>query len=76
MSEYINRMRQLRQELAYAGKRMSDTLCIATLINGLPAAYDRWRDRYYESVEQSSASDSSVVSFEGRLIRWEASLKR
>jgi hypothetical protein len=76
MSEYITSMRQLRQELAYAGKRMSDTLYIATLINGLPAAYDRWRDRYYDTVEDSSASDSSLVSFETRLIRWEASLKR
>lgn len=76
MSEYINQMRQLRQELAYAGERMSDTLYIATLIHGLPAAYNRWRDRYYESVEQSSASDSSVVSFEGRLIRWESSVMR
>lgn len=76
MSEYIIQMRELRQELAYAGKRMSDTLYIATLINGLPAAYDRWRDRYYETVEQLSASDSSVVSFEGRLIRWESSLMR
>jgi hypothetical protein len=57
-------MRQLRQGLAYAGKCMPDALCIATLINGLPAALDRWRDRYYETVGDLSASDSSLVSFE------------
>lgn len=76
MSEYIIQMRELRQELAYAGKRMSNTLSIATLINGLPAAYDRWRDRYYETAEGPGAPEMPLVSFEGRLIRWEASLKR
>jgi hypothetical protein len=76
MSEYLNKMCQLRQELAYAGARMSDTLYIAALIDGLPAAYNRWRDRYYEITEGPGAPRMSLVPFEGRLIHWESSLTR
>ncbi|GAB7333118.1 hypothetical protein MBLNU13_g04789t1 [Cladosporium sp. NU13] len=76
MSEYLNKMRQLRQELAYAGEHMSDALYIAKLLDGLPARYDNWRDRYYHTAKDSSAPDSSLVSFEGRLIHWEYKMKQ
>jgi len=76
MSEYLNKMRQLRQELAYAGESMSDTLYIVNLLNGLPARYNSWKDRNYDTVEDSTPSESSLASFEGSLIHWEHKLKQ
>jgi len=75
MSEYLNKMRQFRQELAYAGKLKSDARYIAMLLNGLPARYDGWRDRYYETTEGPGAPKMSLPSFEGRLVHWEWTLK-
>ena len=76
MSEYLNKMRQLRQELAYAGETMTDMRYVDRLHDGLPARYDSWKDRYYDTVEDSSASEFSLVSFEGRLIHWEYKLNQ
>lgn len=40
MTEYVNKMRQLKNDLAYLGDSITDTRFIAKLIKGLPSAYD------------------------------------
>jgi hypothetical protein len=76
MSAYLNKMRQLRQELAYAGESMSDARYIAMLFDGLPVKYNTWKDRYYETANGPGAPNISLVYFEGRLIHWEYTLKQ
>jgi hypothetical protein len=76
MSEFLNKMRQLRQELAYAGEPMSDARYTAMLFDGLPARYNAWKDRYYETANGLGAPNISLVYFEERLIHWEYTLKQ
>lgn len=75
MSEYLNKMRQLGQKLAYASEPMSNMCYIGRLHDGIPARYNSWGDRYYDTVEDPNASESSLVSLEGRLVHWECKLK-
>lgn len=76
MTEYVNKMRQLKNDLAYLGDSITDTRFIAKLIKGLPSAYFSWVERYHDIVADPDANNPSLKSVEAQLISKEATLPK
>jgi hypothetical protein len=76
MAEYINTMRQYKNDLHYLGDPITDSRYITKLIRGLPPAYSSWVERYHDIAADPDAPVPSLKSVEAQLISKEATLPK
>ena len=76
MTEYLNKMRQLKNDLVDLGEPYTDSQLIAKIISGLPTQYNSWVERYHDIMADPDAKNPTVKSIEAQLIAKEATLPK
>ncbi|SMR64970.1 unnamed protein product [Zymoseptoria tritici ST99CH_1A5] len=74
MTDYLNNIRQLKNDIIALGEPFSPAQQIAKIINSLTPAYSGWLERYHEIMSNPGATKPDLKSVEAQLIAVEAQL--
>lgn len=74
MAEYLNIMRQYKNDLTQLGNPITESRFMHVVIQGLPKTYDSWIERYRDITADPTAPVPTMRSVEAQLIAKETRL--
>ncbi|KAK5722060.1 hypothetical protein LTR17_014461 [Elasticomyces elasticus] len=74
MTDYLNKIRQLRNDVKELGDAFTDSQHINKIIKGLTKPYDGWIERYHDVMSDPGANYPDLKSLEAQLLAKESTI--